>query len=273
MNKFFRTGLFFFALLLSGSLFAQDRYDDVVYLKNGGIIRGMIIEQVPNESLKIQTHVRNVFVYRMDEIQKITKEISTEPGYADRRRREKLTRDNIKQKGYLNILEITFGRDILDNHTTDVIDYYNGGFTPSIGVQDVNGYLFNPYVSAGIGMGIHTYSELTFIPLFADVRYNFLPGPVTPTVSLGVGYSFGGEEINARNDSREYTGGIYINPAFGIKFNTRKTKALSFTLGYRYQKTSIRDNYDYYYGYNYVPYGQWHDGDIGYLNFKVGFLF
>ncbi len=55
-------------------LFAQNNYQDVVYLKNGSIIRGTIIEQVPNKSIKIETANRNVFVYQMDEIEKITKE-------------------------------------------------------------------------------------------------------------------------------------------------------------------------------------------------------
>ncbi len=45
---------------------------EVVYLKNGGVIRGLIIEQKPNESLKIQTVDGNVFVYKMDEVDKVT---------------------------------------------------------------------------------------------------------------------------------------------------------------------------------------------------------
>jgi len=47
---------------------------DVVYLKNGSIIRGLIIEQVPNVSIKIQTSDGSVFFYKMEEIEKITKE-------------------------------------------------------------------------------------------------------------------------------------------------------------------------------------------------------
>jgi TM2 domain-containing membrane protein YozV len=50
---------------------------DVVYLKNGSIIRGMIIEQTPNVSLKIKTRDNNVFVYSYDEILKMTKEANT----------------------------------------------------------------------------------------------------------------------------------------------------------------------------------------------------
>lgn len=49
-------------------------YQDVVYLKNGSIIRGMIIEQIPGISLKLETRDGNVFVYKMEEIEKMTKE-------------------------------------------------------------------------------------------------------------------------------------------------------------------------------------------------------
>jgi len=54
--------------------FAQNNYQDVVYLKNGSIIRGVIIEQVPNESLKIETADRSVFAFRIDEVERMTKE-------------------------------------------------------------------------------------------------------------------------------------------------------------------------------------------------------
>ena len=61
-------------ILSTSTLLAQQRMQDVVYLTDGSIIRGIIIEQVPNVSLKIQTLDRNVFVYSMDKISKITKE-------------------------------------------------------------------------------------------------------------------------------------------------------------------------------------------------------
>ena len=54
-------------------VFAQN-LEEVVYLKNGSVIRGSIVEQIPNESVKIQTRDGNIFVYRIDEIQKIVKE-------------------------------------------------------------------------------------------------------------------------------------------------------------------------------------------------------
>ena len=60
-------------LLTVSSAVAQDM-QDVVYLKNGSVIRGIVIEQVPGQSLKIKTKDGSVFVYKMDEVQKITKE-------------------------------------------------------------------------------------------------------------------------------------------------------------------------------------------------------
>ncbi len=46
----------------------------VVYLKNGSIIRGNIIELKPNESFKIQTSDGSIFVISFDEIEKFTQE-------------------------------------------------------------------------------------------------------------------------------------------------------------------------------------------------------
>ena len=54
--------------------FSQNNLDEVVYLKNGSVIRGLIIEQIPNQTLKIQTKDGSVFVYNFSEVQKITKE-------------------------------------------------------------------------------------------------------------------------------------------------------------------------------------------------------
>jgi len=47
---------------------------DVVYLKNGNIIRGTILERIPGESVTIETRDGNVFVFKFTEIEKITRE-------------------------------------------------------------------------------------------------------------------------------------------------------------------------------------------------------
>ena len=85
--------LLLFAVITTVS-FAQGTYQEVVYLKNGSIIKGVIIEQVPNKIIKIQTADGSVFVHRMDEIEKITKE--TIPG------EEKVVSAE-KRKGYIGL--------------------------------------------------------------------------------------------------------------------------------------------------------------------------
>ena len=65
------------AFVVTAPVFAQQT-KDVVYLKNGDIVWGTIVEQIPGESLKIQTADGSVFVYGMTEISKIVKEPAME---------------------------------------------------------------------------------------------------------------------------------------------------------------------------------------------------
>lgn len=50
------------------------KYEEVVYLKNGNIYHGVIIEQIPGVSLKIKTSDRSVFNIKIEEVEKITRE-------------------------------------------------------------------------------------------------------------------------------------------------------------------------------------------------------
>ena len=66
------------AFVATAPLFAQP-LEDVVYLKDGTIVRGTIIEQIPGKSLKIQTQGGSMFIYTLEEIAKIVKEPVLEP--------------------------------------------------------------------------------------------------------------------------------------------------------------------------------------------------
>jgi hypothetical protein len=73
MKRLYGFVLLVFIILTAAAVLAAE-LQDVVYLKNGSIIRGTIMEQVPNESLKIQTKDGSLFVYTMKEVKKIAKE-------------------------------------------------------------------------------------------------------------------------------------------------------------------------------------------------------
>jgi hypothetical protein len=66
--------LLILAFAVAGSHCAAQTEVDAVILKNGSKILGTIIEQVPNQSLKIRMRDGSVFVYTFDEIEIIRKE-------------------------------------------------------------------------------------------------------------------------------------------------------------------------------------------------------
>ncbi len=64
--------LAFFGFITILGAYGIAKAEDVVYLKDGSIIHGMIIEEVPGVSIKIQTNDGNVFVYKVKDVEKIT---------------------------------------------------------------------------------------------------------------------------------------------------------------------------------------------------------
>jgi len=70
MKKFI---LIFIGFLFTTSILCQET-KDVVYLKNGSVIKGEITEMIPNEHIKIKTADGSLFVYSFSEIEKTGKE-------------------------------------------------------------------------------------------------------------------------------------------------------------------------------------------------------
>lgn len=111
--------------------FGQNNYQDVVYLKNGSIIRGMIIEQIPNKTIKIETADRSIFVYQMEEVEKITKEQFSDNS-------SKLKNNTSKKKGFIGL---SLGASI---PVGDFVDKSNGVAETGVQFNLVNfGYLFS----------------------------------------------------------------------------------------------------------------------------------
>jgi hypothetical protein len=95
----------------------------------------MIVEWVPNVSIKIKSG-ENLFVYRLDEIEKLTKELVKSSGSG-----EGGHDFGFKPKGYTGNFEIGF------------VDYPDGDDLALVSFTMVNGYQFNPYSSMGLGVG------------------------------------------------------------------------------------------------------------------------
>lgn len=205
-------------VLISSIAIAQSNYQDVVYLKNGSIIRGVIIEQVPNQSLKIQTADRNVFVYKMDEIEKFTKE-PIPGGRTNRVQRE----FESSQPHFIRIVELGYEMGA----GTWGLDRVKFNF--------INSYQFTPYFSAGLGTGMRYYvdSDIFVLPIFTDLRATILPGPVAPYIAVGLGYS-----LDTRHNFEGM--GLMFSPNVGATFKISDKNSVNIGLGYELQNLTSR---------------------------------
>ena len=204
------------------SLFAQ-KLQETIYLKNGSVIRGTVIEQIPGESMKIKTRDGSIFVYKVTEIEKITKETRS--------------------------YDILGYRAFIDTELT--ADW--------LSVTTSHGYQFNPYIYAGLGAGICYWGneDEIAIPIFANGRFSFINGPVSPFVDLRIGYSISTIE--------GLDGGFYMSPMAGVKFMLGRSFALNFATGYSLQRLG------YYWDDGHGNY--YNSYDLGGLTLRVGIEF
>lgn len=212
--------------LLPGMVFAQQApMQDVVYLKDGSVIRGVIIEQVPNESLKIETRDGNVFVYRMDEITKMTKEQAPNYYYGVRPRYE------AKPSGYMGMVEAGYGIGVGGGSTIGM------RYTDRFELDVINGYQFSPYGFIGIGVGfnISTNGEnVISIPLFLHGRVNLMDRNFSPFIALSLGYniSTSPKEKIDYNTYAKWSGGVMVEPTLGMTIRVSNKAAVTFGVGF-----------------------------------------
>jgi hypothetical protein len=224
-------------LLFTTHVFSQTNFNtEVVYLKNGGVIRGIIIEQIPNEKLKIQTKDGNVFVFLYSEIEKITKEV--DPSLSESYKKSKpnpTTIDGYKSSGYFNATEIVFGFGVGDVKPVKGNGYSNyQNENSTIGFRTSHGYQFNPHFALGMGIGLEI-GDRSALPIFFDLRFPFSHRKVNPTFNLALGL-IGVESY-------------FVNPSFGLKIFLNTRTAMNFNVGVNSQFLQTSP-YNGYYSYN-----------------------
>jgi len=245
------------ALLLTFAVYSQNiQYEDVVYLKNGSIIRGMIVEQIPNQTLKIKTADRNVFVFEFDQIEKITKEEIPQEFIIEEQKPAPPPNPYVaKENGFESEIDLLLAVQL-------------EWAEPVLGMHAIAGYRFIPQFFMGGGFGVEIYSDGNMLPLFLNIRTDFVKARVTPFFSANVGYAFGW--INGEDGSD--WGGIFLEPGIGFRFNIAEHFGLNLSSSIKFQKA-------YSNRYYYDPIYQ---GDFSYQRipetyrlfiFKVGFSF
>ena len=213
--------LFFLTSFLCG--FAQEM-QDVIYLKDGSVVKGIIVEQVPNKSIKLQTVDGSLFVYQMDAVEKMSKELRVASA----------------RRGYNQGVVTAFAGKGL---TVGYKGYVDFGYTIGTGdygqdrlaVSFVNGVQLNPYLYVGLGSAFNYYTkgEAIGIPIFTNVRCHFADSGIAPFADLRVGYSPLGDAQ-----------GFYFSPSFGCRFGLSERVGVNVDIGYEMQWADVID-----YGY------------------------
>lgn len=215
--------------------------EDVVYLKNGSIIRGNIQEQKMGENLKIELLGGSILVYQQIEIDSIKKEdkivvAKTNPELV------------IKQKGFRNITEagIIFGKGSSNDYR-----YYYGYSRNDFGVQlhTINGYQFNRFLFAGAGVGIERFISYrqSFAPFYLRLSSDLLKKRATPYIFTDIGYAlFWVNDISS--DSYNYynnKGGLFLQAGGGVRIFTRNKTSVQ--IGVAYKRVHSSSNWEYNY--------------------------
>ncbi len=237
----FRAFVIAICLLCVGmlSLIAQQPTadEDVVYLKNGSIIRGEITERIIGESIKIQILGGSIFVFEESEIETILKapkvyQAPVQQPYVSpkeyRRELKRTTPVTSRKRGVYNMF--SYGFQPGPDTWSDVVPW------PTL--QWRTGYNFNQFVNLGVGFGIDAYMPGGTIPIYADF-HGELGKEVKPIMFH---YFFqAGYGISAWNNwnFQEVGGGPMGQFGIGWKLNTRRRIEWVFTAGYKFQAMSF----------------------------------
>jgi hypothetical protein len=209
-----KLSLAIFALLAIPSICISQKKEDVLYLKNGWVLRGEKLESA--EHISIQTREGNIFRFTIAEVERMTVENAWAP-------------DSYKQSGFSHYTEM--GALAAQNNSDANVN------TSAFSFQTVNGYKWTQYAFTGIGLGVDLYATETFIPLFFSFRGDIRKkGNVIPFYFFDGGYGF---NITGNADPQvENNGGRVLAGGIGIKVPFQNNTAFLVSAGYRQQRSS-----------------------------------
>ncbi len=207
-------------LLLTINTFGQKKID-AVYLVNGSIIKGRIIEQT-GEIIKIETCCGSIFAYKPDEVSEIKQE-------------DVQKTKTLKDKGYYNLTSLGVLTGTGPNEKEAPL---------SLMMEHI--YRMNSYTSIGGIIGFETLNE-AILPIGASLR------GILPLGRGGAAYIgfIGGYSISLEKPPSDYTivkakGGTFFNPEIGYLAPTGGNGSFFMAIGYRHNTLNY-EREDYYF--------------------------
>jgi hypothetical protein len=217
---------------------------DVLYLKNGSMIYGKLLE-VKDNRYKIQTSDGSIFIYSGPEIEKFVNET---PLFDER-----------KKNGFGFALEAGF-----------LIGAQNSEFTTPFSFNCLVSYTASTKNLISLGSGVEFIGR-PYAPLFIEYKYSFNDRKTTPFIFARGGKLFylgqeeGTSDANNMYDPKDFTGGFSF--AFGTGISWAKDDIETYlSFAYRYAATS-------YVQQNYNNYDATYKSSYNRLELKFGFRF
>lgn len=219
------SSLVIFLMAIASILYSQEV--DHVYLKSGSVIRGNIQEIEPADHVKIQDLCGNLWYYKMAEVEKITLESYQSDS--------KVGGESLDfETGFVNMTSIGF-----------LAGSSNNMQVAPFSLLMVNGWRNSMGLFTGVGVGVEFLSS-NYLPVFLDLRYDFMGQDVVPYIMAKGGYSMPLASDRSEYDvDYTYSGGPLLGIGIGLKIKSRTHFAWDIGLMYRYQQTSYKEKYDW----------------------------
>jgi len=237
----------FLLSLVSLATFSQKRMEDVLYLKNGGVIKGDIREWVRDSIVKIEITGGSLLVFKANEVRLISKE--------EKIRQEKQKAVITLTRGFRFGIEGGWVVGSGDNQEKSPLSLHLQSF-----------WHFIPSTAIGVGAGLEFFNT-TQAPIYMDLRQYFNQKYYAPFLFVQSGFLFPIGPIHNDISGYETKGkkGYMLNPGIGFMFPLSEKSELTISISYRYQevKSTIND----YYKPNYEQIEK-----MNRVNFKIGFL-
>ena len=203
------------------------RIEDVVYLSGGSIIRGTLLPDSAENSVKIINHAGDLWVFNHSEVDSVKRERTFE-----------YKAMQFNQPGF----EFGLNGSLLIRSRSTAI-----GNAAIPGLNFLFGYRFNPYLTAGTEIGMDFYEQMQ-VPLDAALRLRSSNQSLSPVFFIRAGYTLPAEKRpNDWDYSYKSLGGINSTIGAGIERIINSNTSFMLTFAYHYQELN----------YNLTPLHQW----------------
>lgn len=212
-----------FCIAFCSCIAAMGQSLDVLYLKGGEVMKGMVMEYVSGDHLTILVH-GNKIDFSGENLDKINRVKLFERGHYQ------------KEKGSWH--EFYFG--LMTGKAGEYSSNEN-----HISLELINGYRFNRFLGLGLGTGYQSYTGIDAVPVFLSITGDILTDRITPYYFINAGYGFGIDRSDEWENYTKVKGGLMYNPGIGFKFRLKKMY-ISSSVAYRFQQAQFISEQEVY---------------------------